>query len=146
MTDTGTVRPEDATHARDTKESKSTAPEGPARESKTIDFRNLYQMNPENLSINVTSTWYSNLAYIQVTQRDVMIDFLQMPGAKRNEENVIEATRIYMTHAAAQKMVLSLKALLEKVYKDGEMEIFSPASPKTEPTTEVRRAAEMDQA
>ncbi|MEM0498262.1 MAG: DUF3467 domain-containing protein [Methanothrix sp.] len=139
MTDNETVQQEHV-------ESEGPAPAGPARESKTIDFRHLYQMDPENTSINITASWYSNLAYIQVTQRDVMIDFLQMPGAKKNEGNVIEATRIYMTHAAAQKMIRSLEALLERVYKDGEMEIFSPASPKTEPTTEVRRAAEMDKA
>jgi len=110
--------------------------------STRFDVQDLYKIDAEKLSLNVTTSRYSNLAYIQVTPRDVTIDFLEMPGVKRDGKDVVEATRIYMTHVAAQRMVRSLGTLLERVYRDGGMEIFSSSTPEIEPTTEVKRNVE----
>ncbi len=130
-----------ASNATKTNDSK-----GSASHSTKIDFRDLYKIDPEKLSIDIGVTWYSNLAYIQVTPRDVTIDFLQMPGVKRDGRDIVEATRVYLTHAAAQKMIRSLEALLERVHRDGAMELFSPDAPRMEPTTEAKRDVEIDKA
>jgi len=76
-----------------------------SKKSTRFDVRDLYKMYIEKLSVDVKVSRYSNLAYIQVTPRDVTIDFLEMPGVKRDGKDVVGATRIYMTHVAAQKMV-----------------------------------------
>lgn len=112
------------------------------KESTKFDVRDLYKMDIEKLSVDVKLAWYSNLAYIQVTPRDVTIDFLEMPGVKRDGKDVVEAMRVYMTHVAAQKLVRSLGALLECVYRDGEVEVFSSSMQEAEVTTEARRDVE----
>lgn len=125
-------------------ESRDTTESEVSKKSTRFDVRDLYKMDIEKLSVDVKVSRYSNLAYIQVTPRDVTIDFLEMPGVKRDGKDVVGATRIYMTHVAAQKMVRSLGSLLERVYRDGEMEIYSASTQETEPTTEAKRDVEED--
>ncbi len=138
----------DETGARNMRQSMSDSKDATesevSKKSTRFDIRDLYKMDPEKLSIDVKVSRYSNLAYIQVTPRDVTIDFLEMPGVKRDGKDIVEATRIYMTHVAAQKMVGSLRSLLERVYRDGEMELFSASTQETEPTTEVKRDVEVE--
>lgn len=83
-----------------------------------------YQFDPENFQIDVTNVSYANYSYIQVTGSDVFIDFLQMPGVKKEGKMAANATRIYLTHANAKKLSLALAQVLEKSYKAGKMETY----------------------
>jgi hypothetical protein len=103
-----------------TKERDTSNPDevDPRKGSKTIDIRDMYKFEPEDLAVDISTTCYSNLAYIQVAPRDVIIDFLGLPGVKRDKKMVVSGTRVFMSHAAAQKLVESLSALLENSYND----------------------------
>ncbi len=83
-----------------------------------IDLRELYQFEPGELQPDITHSSYSNLAYVQVTHRDVFIDFLEMPGIRRDDRMRVNGTRVYMSHAAAQKLAEALSGILDKVYKE----------------------------
>ncbi|HEC57740.1 MAG TPA: DUF3467 domain-containing protein [Candidatus Syntrophoarchaeum butanivorans] len=89
-----------------------------------IDLRSLYEFDPEDVSVDISVVRYSNLAYIQVSHRDVHIDFLEMPGIKKDGKTRINGTRIYMSHAAAQKLARELNEVLERVHSSGGMEKY----------------------
>lgn len=94
--------------------------------SMLIDVQKMYAYQPEDLTPDISYSTYSNLAYIQVTQRDVYIDFLEMPGIRREDGKMhINGTRVYMSHAAAQKLSEALNGILKKVYTEGGMESYS---------------------
>lgn len=97
-------------------------------ESMIIDIQKMYAYQPDDLTPDISYSTYSNLAYIQVTQRDVYIDFLEMPGIRREDGKMhINGTRVYMSHAAAQKLSEALNGILNKVYSEGGMESYSPS-------------------
>ena len=52
-------------------------------------------------------------------------------GADNEKKNSVKGSRIYMSHAAAQKLAESLSKLLDMVHSDGEMETYSPVSDHT---------------
>jgi len=103
-------------------------PEEESIESKSIeiDVGTLYTFEKEDLEININEENYSNLAYVQITQRDAKIDFLRMPGLKKDGKMVVNGIRVFMTHSAAQKMALAILATLKKVDADGELEEYDP--------------------
>ncbi len=84
--------------------------------STTIDLNEVYKFDPEDLEIQIEKETYSNLAYIQVGHRDIHIDFLKMPGTKKEGDQEVKGTRVYMSHAAAQKMAKKLMGILEDSY------------------------------
>src|SRR5690554_1219812 len=73
-----------------------------------VDLRKLYRFEPGELQLDIAHSSYSNLAYVQVAHRDVCIDFLEMPGVRRDGRARINGTRVYMSHAAAQKLAEAL--------------------------------------
>ena len=93
-----------------------------------VDLRELYRIEPEELQLDITHSSYSNLAYVQVAHRDVCIDFLEMPGLRRDGRALINGTRIYMSHAAAQKLAEALSGILERVHTEEGMEKYAPGS------------------
>jgi hypothetical protein len=97
-------------------------PEG--KSSTTIDIGELYRFKPEDLSIEILGERYSNLAYIQVTHRDVHIDFLSTPGVKKDGKMVLPGIRVFMSHVAAQKIAEALGQLLEDIHSKGKMETY----------------------
>ncbi len=108
-----------------------------------IDLAELYRFEPGELQSDITHSSYSNLAYVQVTHRDVFIDFLEMPGIRRDGKMCVNGTRIYMSHVAAQKLAEALSGILGKVYKEGGMERYVPGSLKeAAPSTKVERRQE----
>ncbi|MEA2045626.1 MAG: DUF3467 domain-containing protein [Euryarchaeota archaeon] len=109
----------------------------------TIDFANLYKFKKEDLAIDISTTNYSNLAYMQVGHRDVYIDFLEMPGIKRDGKMVINGVRIFMSHAAAKALADSLSHLLEDVHRRGKMETYSSEGIKKTTTKVDRTVKEM---
>ena len=110
--------------------------------SKTIDIRDLYIFEPKDLQIDISETYYSNLAYIQVAPRDVVIDFLGLPGTEKDDQMVISGARVFMSHVAAQRLVESLGALLENEYKAGRMDVFELPRSSVELTTKITRSSE----
>ena len=94
----------------------------------SIDIGKCYQFKPEDFEIDVTTVRYSNNSFIQVMNQDVFIDFLELPGVKKDGKMIANATRIYMTHIQAKKLVETLGNVLENSYKAGRMETYQ--SPK----------------
>ncbi|WFN36695.1 DUF3467 domain-containing protein [Methanomicrobium antiquum] len=111
-------------------------------ESMTIDVGEMYKYKKEDLMTDISSSAYSNLAYVQATHRDLYIDFLEMPGIKRDDGKMhIKGTRIYMSHSAAQKLSKALDGILKMVHSDGGMEFYTPED-ETKPkiSTKVQQA------
>ena len=89
-----------------------------------INFNELYKYDPADLVPEITVSRYSNVAYIQVTQRDVYIDFLELPGIKKDGKMAVNGTRIYMSHVAAARLSEALGNILSQVHAKGGMEQF----------------------
>jgi RNA-binding protein YlmH len=89
-----------------------------------IDIGKCYQFKPEDFEIDVTAVRYSNSSFIQVMDQDVFVDFLEIPGVKKEGKMIANATRIYMTHVQAKKLVETLGNTLESSYKAGRMETY----------------------
>jgi hypothetical protein len=96
----------------------------------TMDLEEMYKYDVKDLVPEINHTRYSNLAYIHVSHRDVFIDFLEMPGTKKDGKMVISGTRIYMSHVAAEKMAKALDGILQKSHKDNAMEKFGDSRKK----------------
>jgi len=62
------------------KEEKKSTKEG----SITVDLGEIYKFESKDIIPDISIVRYSNLAYIQLTHRDVYIDFLEMPGIKKD--------------------------------------------------------------
>ncbi len=92
-----------------------------------IDIGECYKFQPEDFEVDVTSVHYSNNSFIQVMNNDVFVDFLEIPGVKKDGKMVANATRIYMTHAQAKKLVDTLGSVLENTYKAGRMDTYKPS-------------------
>ena len=97
---------------------------GEQTETIRIDLKEIYRVDPKNILPDISAIHYSNLAYVQVSQRDVCIDFLEMPGIKRDGKFFVTGTRIYMSHTAAKKLADVLGESLEHVYIQGDMETY----------------------
>jgi hypothetical protein len=92
----------------------------------TIDLNEIYKFEPKDITIDITTSRYSNLAYVTCEHRDVFIDFLEMPGIKKDGKMMVNGTRIFMSHAAAQKLAEALKGILKQIHDDGQMESYNP--------------------
>jgi hypothetical protein len=115
-------------------------------EGRSIDIRDLYKFDPEDLNLNISSTHYSNLTYMQVASREVMLDFLELPGIKRDEKMAVNGVRIYMSHVAAHALVEKLGKLLEKAYLDGKIaQLEITATEDIKLSTETTRQTEDSQ-
>ena len=114
---------------------------------KTIDIRDMYKFEPEDLAVDILATYYSNLAYIQVSPRDVIIDFLGLPGEKKDDKMIVSGARVFMSHVSAQRLVESLGKLLQTSYENGQIETFElPQSGDVELTTKISRSSEEERA
>ena len=94
----------------------------------TIDvkdlLKDLYRYDPKDIRLDISAIAYSNLANINASSRDVYIDFLEMPGIKKDGIPVVTGTRIYLSHVAAQKLAKALSDVLEHVHSKGDMEKY----------------------
>ena len=97
-----------------------------------VDLKELYKFEPQDIIPDISIVRYSNLAYIQITHRDVYIDFLEMPGVKKDSKVLLNGTRVYMSFVAAQKLAETLQGILEQVDSRGEMEKFLSKKEKEE--------------
>jgi len=114
-----------------------------SKEGRSIDIGYLYKSEPEDLILNILSTHYSNLTYMQVAQREVILDFLELPGIKKDERMVVNGVRIYMSHVAALALAEKLGKLLEKAYLDGKIaQLEFTAAEEIKLSTETDRQTE----
>lgn len=97
------------------KQVKHQAIKKPTRVSMNINVLDLYKFDPSDLTVEITEEHYSNFALVQVTPNDVYIDFLPMPGVKRDGKMVLKGTRIFLPHSVAQKLGETLGHVLETV-------------------------------
>jgi len=105
----------------------------------TLDLSNLYKFEHGDLVADIRTSAYSNLAFIQVTHRDVFIDFFEMPGTKKDGKMVMPGTRIYLSFAAAQRLSEALADILERAHEDGGMEQYVAGGTKRELSTKVKQ-------
>ena len=90
----------------------------------SIDIGSLFQIDPERIKPEIDHVHYSNVAYIQINQRDVQIDFLQMPGIPEEGGSRVKTTRIYLSHSAAKKLSETIMTTLKNASDSGGLEIF----------------------
>lgn len=95
-----------------------------APKSLNVDVSKMFSHNVDNFIPDIKVSGYSNLAYIQVSQRDVYIDFMEMPGVRKDDTVMVNGIRIYMSHTAAKKLSEKLNELLDESYQKGQMEFF----------------------
>jgi uncharacterized protein (DUF2267 family) len=95
-----------------------------------IDIGRMYQFRPDEMVPEIRTSSYSNVSYITCTNRDVFIDFLEMPGIKKDRKMTVPGTRIYLSHSAARQLAAKLTEILEGSYHRGKMEFYKPG-PKT---------------
>jgi rhodanese-related sulfurtransferase len=112
---------------------------GKGKQAVIIDLADLYKFEPEDLLADIKSSAYSNLAYVQVTHRDVVIDFFEMPGTKKDGKMVLPGTRVFMSFAAAQRLSEALAGILEKAHRDGGMEQYIGGGTQQDISTKVRQ-------
>ena len=91
-----------------------------------LDIGRMYEFNPEDMTPDIKTSAYSNVAFITCSNRDIFIDFLELPGVKKDGKMIVPGTRVYMSHAAAQQLAIRLAEVLEGSYQRGEMESYSP--------------------
>lgn len=116
------------------REKKETPTSSSKAKEVSVDIADLYRFEASDLVLDISEEHYSNLAYVQVAPREVYIDFFATPGIKKDGKMVLGGTRIYMSHAAAQRLVETLDRVLKDVHRAGKMEVYTPkATKETEP-------------
>jgi hypothetical protein len=111
-----------------------------SEEPETLDVGDAYKPSSEEIVVDILSSCYSNVTYMQVAPRDVVLDFLAFPGIRRENKNVVSGVRIYMSHAAARSLAEKLGKLLEDAYKDGKIEELKFTKPDdVELSTKISR-------
>lgn len=88
----------------------------------SVDLKRIYEFDAGDIVPDINATRYSNLAYIQVTPRDLYIDFLEMPGVKKDGRMVVSGVRIYMSHVAGQRLSQALGRTISEVLEKGKIE------------------------
>ena len=91
-----------------------------------VDLSSSYAIENASTETDIQQIHYSNLATVNVSHRDVFIDFLQMPGIKHEGTMRLPGARVFMSYASAQKLAEALSMVLEKAHTDGGMEEYRP--------------------
>jgi hypothetical protein len=89
-----------------------------------VDITKMFSYDVDNFTPDIKVSGYSNLAYIQVNQRDVFIDFMEMPGIRKDDKVMVNGIRVFMSHSAAKKLSEKLNEILDDVYQKGQMERY----------------------
>jgi len=80
-----------------------------------IDILDMYQSKEKNYELNIVDVRYSNEQFMQVTDKDICIDFLELPGFKKDDKIKINAVRVYMTHQSAKNMIDTISKLISNM-------------------------------
>lgn len=109
-------------------------------EPETVDVGDAYKPTSDEIVVDILSSYYSNITYMQVAPRDVILDFLAFPGTRKDDKNVVSGVRIYMSHTAARSLAEKLGKLLEDAYKAGKIEELKFTRPEdVEISTKISR-------
>jgi hypothetical protein len=54
--------------------------------------------------------------------RDAYLDFLEMPGVKKEGRVMVNGTRVYMSHVTAKRLGEILREALKKASRDGKLD------------------------
>jgi hypothetical protein len=92
----------------------------------SLNIKDMYNYDPKKVKASIVSTHYSNQAWLQVNQRDVVIDLLQIPGFPDGENTTIPAARIYLTHSHAQKLANLILNTLKNLHEKDRLEKYEP--------------------
>lgn len=106
---------------REEKEQSEEITDAEEPEDNSINIGDLYKFSPDDLILNISSSHYSNITYMQVAPREVILDFLEMPGIKKDGKMVVNGVRIYLSHVGAQALVEKLGLLLQSAYENGKI-------------------------
>lgn len=90
----------------------------------------LYSLDAKDVELDLEETRYSNLAYVQVSGGEVSIDFLEMPGIKRDGKHLVRGIRVYLAHSSAQRLAEVLPSVLEEIPGRSQMEEHKPTTDK----------------
>jgi hypothetical protein len=90
----------------------------------TLNVKDMYDYDPKKVKAKIISTHYSNQAWLQVNHRDVLIDFLQIPGVPEGENTSVPAVRIYLTHSHAQKLANLVLNILKNLDEKDKLEKY----------------------
>ena len=106
-------------------------PKNPGQENRkkatvAVDLSSSYEIDNTLTVTDIEDVRYSNLATVNVSHRDVFIDFLQMPGFKSEGAMHLPGVRIFMSYASAQKLAEALSLVLHRAHADGGMEEYQP--------------------
>lgn len=94
---------------------------GSKPENASNEILSLYKTDKEPI-IDVVYRSYSNIAFINIQPRDVVIDFLEAPPVIENGISRVKATRIFLTHTAAMSLAKVLSDVLNKAIESGKLE------------------------
>jgi len=94
---------------------------GLSQQQATGELAALYGRS-KKLRVNIRGSYYANLAFVQVSPRDVFIDFIQAPGLPAGDEILVDVTRIYLSAPAAKSLATVLANLVENLRKSGQFE------------------------
>lgn len=99
----------------------------------SLDMEEYYQVKQKELSLDISRIRYSNHQIVQSGNSDIYVDFLEMPGIRKDEKWVIEGTRIYLPPKIAKGLA---RALLRAVNDVIEELNISEAAEETEDVEE----------
>jgi len=91
-------------------------------------LKELYESGKGEAYIDIMDDFYSNIANIQVSNTDVLIDFLVLPGINKDGKVCVRGKRVHIPHSTAQRLAEILINSLEKSYKNNQMETYLPIS------------------
>ena len=85
----------------------------------SLDMAALYQFKQEDLELDVTTVRYSGDHFVQFTENDLFIDFLELPGVRKEGKMKVNTTRIYLTHNVAKCLAKTLTDALNDLEEEG---------------------------
>lgn len=94
----------------------------PEDHSMKMDLGEIYKVDPSKITPDISITRYSNMAFIQCMPRDVCIDFLELPGIRKEDRVMVNGTRIYLSHVAALRLAEALTNVINKANDDKGIE------------------------
>jgi len=85
------------------------------------EILSLYKTEKEPV-LDIVNRFYSNVAFISIQPRDVIIDFLEAPPVIEDGVSTVKATRIFLTHTAAMSLAKVLSEQMNKAIESGKLE------------------------
>ncbi|MEA3559651.1 MAG: hypothetical protein U9R75_10390 [Candidatus Thermoplasmatota archaeon] len=95
-------------------------------ENINIDIGKMFRFDQDKMETDITKMMYSNHVYIQINPREVELNFMNIPGVKKEGNNICETVKIIMPFSGAQSFANVLLETMASVYNQGGMEEYNP--------------------